>query len=136
MKILMIKSNKQKQNLFLLILFLLILSIKFQFFLNIYIILKYKIETRMVSTYGYCYPLGYGFIKEVYLKYDLNDYNLNTKNKDVTPTSEIFKFSFGNRKSHYEILINYRLSDLKKIKKEFKIIESNGDCHLIKYLYD
>ena len=36
-----------------------------------------KIETRMVSTYGYCYPLGYGFINEVYLKHDLNDYNLS-----------------------------------------------------------
>ncbi len=136
MKSLMIKSNKQKQNLLFLILFLLIFSIKFQFFLNIYIILKNKIETRMISTYGYCYPLGYGFINEIYSKYDLNDYNLNINNKNIAPTSNIFKFSFANKKSHHEILINYRLSDLKKIKKEFKMIESNGDCHLIKYLYD
>ena len=136
MKSLIIKSNKQKQNLLFIILFLLILSIKFQFFLNIYIILKNKIETRMVSTYGYCYPFGYGFINEVYLKHDLNDYNLNTNNKNIFPTSNIFKFSFKNKKSQYEILINYSSNDLKKIKKKFKIVESNGDCHLIKYLYD
>ena len=90
----------------------------------------------MVSTYGYCYPFGYGFISEVYLKHDLNDYNLNTNKKNIFPTSNIFKFSFKNKKSKYEILINYSSNNLKKIKKKFKIIESNSDCHLIKYLYD
>ena len=103
MKSLMIKSNKQKQNLLFLILFLLILSIKFQFFLNIYTVLKNKIETRMVSTYGYCYPLGYGFIKHVYAKHNLEEYNINTNNKNIVPTSSIFKFSFGNKISGYEI---------------------------------
>ena len=130
------KTNKKKINSFFFLILILIFSIKFNFFLNIYVILKNKIETRMVSTYGYCYPLGYGFINEVYLKYDLNDYNLNTNNKNTFPTSNIFKFSFKNKKSQYEILINYSSNDLKKIKKKFKIVESNGDCHLIKYLYD
>ena len=136
MKIFIIKSNIKKQYLLFLILFFLIFSIKFNFFLNTYIILKNKIDTRMVSTYGYCYPLGYGFINEVYLKHNLNDYNINTINKNIAPTSKIFKFSFYNRTSRYEILINYNLSEIKKNKKEFKIIESNNNCHLIKYLYD
>ena len=136
MKIFIIKSNIKKQYLLFLILFFLIFSIKFNFFLNTYIILKNKIDTRMVSTYGYCYPLGYGFINEVYLKHNLNDYNINTINKNIAPSSKIFQFSFNNRASQYEILINYNLSEIKKIKKKFKIIESNNNCHLIKYSHD
>ena len=130
------KLNKKKNFILFIILFLLILSIKFNFFLNIYIILKNKTETRMISIYGHCYPHGYGFIEKVYLKYDLNNYNINTSNKNIAPTSNIFKFSFKNKQLQYEILINYSLSDLKKIKKKFKLVESDGDCHLIKYLYD
>ena len=131
------KINKQKNYLLFLILFFLILSIKFHFFLNIYIILKNKTESRMISAYGHCYPYGYGFIKQVYSNYNyLSNHNLNTNNKNIAPTSNIFSLSFKNNESSYEILINYSLRDLEKIKKEFKIIETDGKCHLIKYLYD
>ena len=136
MKLITKKTKKQKQNLLFLILFFLIISIKFQFFLNIYLILKNNTESRMVSNYGYCYPLGYGFIKYVYAKYNLDEHNINTNNKNIAPTSSIFKFSFGNKISVYEILINHKASDLKKIKKKFNIVESNGNCHLVKYLND
>ena len=57
-------------------------------------------------------------------------------NKNIAPSSKIFQFSFNNRASQYEILINYNLSEIKKIKKKFKIIESNNNCHLIKYSHD
>jgi len=123
-------------NVFFFIILFLIFTIKFDFFLNIYIILKNNSDARMISNYGYCYPKGYGFIQEMSSKYNLKDYNINTNNKMNLPSSNIFNFSFKKKKSLYEILINYKSEDLDIIKKKFKVIESQQECHLIKYLND
>ena len=56
--------------------------------------------TRMIAYYGYCYPKGYGFIKEMNLKYNLKEYNINTSNKNNLPTSNIFTFSFKKKNLH------------------------------------
>ena len=134
------KTKKFKINVFFLIIFFLIFTIKFDFFLNIYVILKNNSEARMISNYGYCFPRGYGFIQEVNSKYNLNDYNINTNNKIDLQSSnfdtDIFNFRFKKKKSLYEILINYKSEDLDIIKKKFKVIESQQECHLIKYLND
>ena len=130
------KTKKFKINVFFLIIFFLIFTIKFDFFLNIYIILKNNNDARMISNYGYCYPKGYGFIQEMSSKYNLNDYNINTNNKMNQPSSNIFNFSFKKKKSLYEILINFKSEDLDVIKKKFKVIESQKKCHLIKYIND
>ena len=90
----------------------------------------------MLSNYGYCYPQGYGFIKDISSKYNLKDKNVNTNNKMVLPSSNIFNFSFNNKKSLHEILINYESEDLETISKKFKVIESKQKCHLIKYIND
>ena len=50
--------------------------------------------------------------------------------------TDIFNFRFKKKKSLYEILINYKSEDLDIIKKKFKVIESQQECHLIKYLND
>ena len=133
------KTKKFKINVFFLIIFFLIFTIKFDFFLNIYVILKNNSEARMISNYGYCFPRGYGFIQEVNSKYNLNDYNINTNNKGdplELQSSNIFKFRFKKKKSLYEILINFKSEDLNIIKKKFKVIESQQECHLIKYIND
>ena len=130
------KLKKFKVNIFFFIILFLIFTIKFNFFLNIYIILKNNNDARMISNYGYCYPKGYGFIQEISSKYNLKDYNINTNNKMNLPTSNIFNFSFKKKKSLYEILINFKSEDLDIIKKKFKVIESQQECHLIKYIND
>ena len=88
------KKNKKKINLFFFIIFFLILSIRFDFFLNIYHILRNSSEARLVSSYGYCNPLGYGFIKEMNKKHNLNNYNINIINKIIAPNSDVFNYSF------------------------------------------
>ena len=130
------KLKKLKVNVFFFIVLFLIFTIKFDFFLNIYIILKNNNDARMISNYGYCYPRGYGFIQEMSSKYNLKDYNINTNNKTELQNSNIFKFSFKKKKSLYEILINFKSGDLDIIKKKFKVIESQQECHLIKYIND
>jgi hypothetical protein len=130
------KLKKLKVNVFFFIILFLIFTIKFDFFLNIYIILKNNNDARMISNYGYCYPKGYGFIQEMSSKYNLNDYNINTNNKMDLHSSDIFNFSFKKKKSLYEILINFKSEDLNIIKKKFKVIESQQKCHLIKYIND
>ena len=130
------KLKKFKVNVFFFIILFLIFTIKFDFFLNIYIILKNNNDARMISNYGYCYPRAYGFIQEMSSKYNLKDYNINTNNKTELQSSNIFKFSFKKKKSLYEILINFKSEDLDIIKKKFKVIESQQECHLIKYIND
>ena len=130
------KLKKFKVNVFFFVILFLIFTIKFDFFLNIYIILKNNNDARMISNYGYCYPRGYGFIQEISSKYNLKDYNINTNNKMILPSSNIFNFSFKKKKSLYEILINFKSEDLDVIKKKFKVIESQKECHLIKYIND
>ena len=130
------KLKKFKVNVFFFIVLFLIFTIKFDFFLNIYIILKNNNDARMISNYGYCYPRGYGFIQEMNSKYNLKDYNINTNNKTELQSSNIFKFSFKKKKSLYEILINFKSEDLDIVKKKFKVIESQQKCHLIKYIND
>ena len=126
----------KKKNLFFFAVVSLIFLIKFDFFLNIYHIVRNDTESRLVSNYGYCYPLGYGFIKEINKKYNLNKYNINTKNKNIAPTSNIFNFSYKNKKTNYEVLINFKPENFGIIKKDFKVIENKKDCYLIKYLND
>ena len=98
------KLKKFKVNVFFFIILFLIFTIKFDFFLNIYIILKNNNDARMISNYGYCYPSAYGFIQEMSSKYNLKDYNINTNNKGdpmELQSSNIFKFSFKKKKSLY-----------------------------------
>ena len=128
------KTNKKKISLFFFLILILIFSIKFNFFLNIYVILKNDSEARLVSNYGYCNPLGYGFIKEMNEKYELKYNNINTRNKIIAPDSNVFNFSFNKQKSPYEILINFKSKNLNSIKNNFEIIENKEECYLIKYI--
>ena len=88
------KTKKFKINVFFLIIFFLIFTIKFDFFLNIYVILKNNSEARMISNYGYCFPKGYGFIQEVNSKYNLNDYNIDPPTLMFIGIDDIIKIEY------------------------------------------
>lgn len=127
---------KKKIEIFFFLILFLILSVKFNFFLNGYIILKNNIQSRLIETYGYCYPQAYGFIKYINEKYDLNNKNIKTSNREVLPSSEIFTYSNKKIPSSYEILINYNKKDLEKINNKFRIIDNKQQCYLIEHLND
>lgn len=131
----MIKSIENKNIIFGFII-LLVFFIKFNFFLNIYLILKNDIHERLLSRYGYCYPMGYGFIEEVKKKYNLKNKYVEVVNNKVFPTSNIFTFTFKKNEKDKKILINYSQSSLKKINRKYEIIYNKESCYLIEFNND
>ena len=120
-----------RQNLFLLFLILLVFIVKFNFFVNTYIFLKNNIDVRLEEDYGYCFPMGYGFIKDNLKKHNLNKENITYYNKNIYPSSELFTFSFKSKKSNKIIFLNYELKEIKKKIKKFKILENLNNCYLV-----
>ena len=116
----------------------LILSIKFNFFYNIYLILVKDSHSRMINNYGYCYPMGYGFIQKISKKYKISGNDINVKNKIISPSSAIFLYRFNSNifKNKREILLNYKTRDLDAIDEKFKILDKEDECYLIEYIYD
>ena len=131
----MSKFHKDK-NIIFGVFILLIFCIKFNFFLNIYLIFKNNLNSRLLLNYGYCYPMGYGFIKEIKKKYNLENKSINTINNKIFPTSNIFSFTFKSQDGSKEILINYDLESLNKIKRNYSIIEKQQNCYFIEYNND
>lgn len=125
-----------KTYLILYFLIFIIISSKTDFFLNFYKILKQDHYSRLQSYYGYCYPMGFGFINKMKKKYNLEHKNLNSVNKEIFPSSLIFSFNISQKKTNKEILINYSKVDLIDISKDFKILEKEGQCYLIEYKND
>ena len=131
------KFKKNNKRLFLLVsIILIIFSLKFKFFHNTYLILIKDSEKRKLSYYGYCYPMGYGFIKNIYIKFNFKDEKIRVKNNEIYPTSEIFTFKINSNYSNKEVLLNYKKEDLKKIKKKFNVLENHEECYLIEYIDD
>ena len=101
--------KKFKINIFFFILLLLVFANKFDFFLNTYIILKNNAHSRLIDNYGYCNPQAYGFIKDVYNKYNLHKYNIKTSNKNI-PISiimrlfgvDLLKLKKGKKNSYWQ----------------------------------
>ena len=130
-----IKLIKDKNIIFGFLIFL-VFCIKFNFFLNIYVVYKNNIHNRLLSNYGFCYPMGYGFIKELKDKYNLNNTSINTYNDKIFPTSNIFSFTFKSKLSDKQFLINYDLNEIKKIDRQFDILEEKDNCFFIKQKND
>jgi hypothetical protein len=125
--------SKYKLFFYILLFILTIFFLKSQnFFLNIYVILKNNLSDRMLSKYGDCNKQGYGFIKTVYLNNNIR-HNIKIYNKEIFPSSEFFFYSSNKDKNdHYIILINYSVTDLKKLNTKFKIIYKNKQCYFLK----
>ena len=130
--------KKKKFLIFLLIVFFLIIN---NFFYNIYYIAKSDFNDRMIFHYGYCYKNGYGFIKDIYQKYDIN-YNIKTYNNLTTPDSDWFFYDSNLKKDEKKIILlnfNLNLSDPNFIEfnsNKYKLIHSIENCYFLEKLYD
>ncbi len=120
-----------QQYLLLLIFILLILIIKLNFFKNTYIVLKNNINQRLENDYGYCYPMGYGFVKDSLKKFNLKGENIIYINKNNYPSSKIFTFSFKSNEVNKIFFLNHKVGEIKKKIKNFKILYSSSNCHLV-----
>ena len=120
-----------RQNILLLTFILLIFIIKFNFFINTYIVLKNNIHQRLENDYGYCYPMGYGFVNDSLKKFNLKGENIIYINNNNYPSSQIFTFSFKSKEANKIFFLNYKIEEIKKKIKNFKILYSLSNCHLI-----
>ena len=120
-----------RQSILLLIFILLIFIIKFNFFMNTYVVLKNNIHQRLENDYGYCYPMGYGFVKDSLKKFNLKGENIIYVNNNNYPSSQIFTFSFKSNEANKIFFLNHKIEEVKKKIKNFKILYSSSNCHLI-----
>jgi hypothetical protein len=114
----------------LLIIFFLIISFKFPD--KIYKLFNNSIEDRLSNIYGYCYPQGYGFIKDVRDKYKLT--NVKTLNfKDFAQSDYFINNPEYKAQKDYKILINYDLDEVNKFSlEEYEVLFVKEKCFLIK----
>ena len=110
MKKINLKNNflKNLEKKYVLIIIFFVLLIKFNFFQNVFHIIKYDKDERLLRNSKFCEGDSQGFI--VYLK---NRYEFNTnpilQNNSITPLSDWYYFDFAknNNKDNEYILLNY-----------------------------
>ena len=88
----------------------------------------------MLRYAGICDFQGYGFVKSMYEKYNLNK-NIVITNFGDFPSSASYFYKINNENnSVYEILINITEEKFKNIFKtgRFKIIEKKDNCYFVK----
>ena len=85
-----------------------------------------------MSIYGYCYPQGYGFIKDVKKNYKLK--NVKTINfKDFAQSDYFINNPKFKDQKNYKILINYDPEESKNFSLDgYKILFVKENCFLIK----
>ena len=111
------------------------------FFYNLYYVFKSDFTDRMIFHYGYCYKNGFGFIEDIYKKYNI-EYNIKTYNNLTTPDSDWFFYNsnFAENKNKI-ILLNYNLdlSDPNFIEfrsQKYKLIHNFENCYYLEKLND
>ena len=131
-------KKKYKNRIIFTFIILLVLMVKLNFFSNFYLLLTKDPNARMLSNYGYCYPMGYGYINDIINKFEIDSNKVNVINKKIYPSSAIFlnKFNSNIKNNKLEILLNYKIEDLKEINRKFSILDQQGECYLIKYNND
>tara|TARA_Y100001970_G_scaffold231438_1_gene287697 strand:+ start:1866 stop:2237 length:372 start_codon:yes stop_codon:yes gene_type:complete len=104
----------------------------FEFPEKIHKLYNTKIEQRLMSIYGYCYPQGYGFIKDVKKNYKLK--NVKTINfKDFAQSDYFINNPKFKDQKNYKILINYDPEESKNFSLDgYKILFVKENCFLIK----
>jgi hypothetical protein len=89
----------------------------------------------MIKYGGFCEYHGYGFVKQIVEKYNL-DSNIATYNaNDYPPVSGYFYNIKKKNNNSYAILINYNQENfISFIKdKKFKILDKKNNCYFIKF---
>ena len=114
----------------LLIIFFLIIFFKFPE--KTYKLSNISIEQRLSDIYGYCYPQGYGFIKDIRNKFKLT--NVKTLNFEDFAQSDYFINNPAHKvQEEYKILINYDLEEVNKFSLEgYEVLFVKEKCFLIK----
>lgn len=109
------------------------LLIHFKFFENVYLVLKYNLQERLISNYGYCGGTSYGFLKYINSKYK-HEKNLNIYNDDKSfPHSEAFVFKPKREyEKDYMIILNYNEHDSYIDMKDYLIVEKFKNCFYLK----
>ena len=120
------KNNYYK---FIIILFIIIF---FKIPQNLYEINNFNHEKRLNNIYGYCYPQGYGFIKDIRNKFKLT--NVKTLNFEDFAQSDYFINNPAHKvQEEYKILINYDLEEVNKFSLEgYEVLFVKEKCFLIK----
>ena len=113
-----------KKKIFLYTILVIFLLFHFKFFENIYLVLKYNLNKRLISNYGYCSGTSYGFIKYIDDKYKILK-NLRIYNYDKSyPYSEAFihkpKMEYEN---NYLLILNYDESKSQIDINDYAILE-------------
>lgn len=122
-----------KKKIFLYTILVIFLLIHFKFFENIYLVLKYNLNKRLISNYGYCSGTSYGFIKYIDDKYKILK-NLRIYNYDKSyPYSEAFihkpKMEYEN---NYLLILNYDESKSQIDINDYAILEKYQNCLFLK----
>ena len=115
---------------------------------NSYILLKRSYVERMISNYGYCEKEGYGYVKFVINKYNLNAHELTIINKNPTPTIYGLLNLEPSKNLDKIILINFYESADEQITEQkiktlwfsdkyldlsnFKLIHRYGNCFYLR----
>jgi len=113
-----------KKNIYYLALIIFFLFV-YNFFLNIYIVVKNNYESRMIKYGGYCDFQGYGFVRSIYKNYQLNENFTITNFRDYPSSAGYFYRINNNNNSNYEILINISDENFIKLykKNKFTVLE-------------
>jgi len=122
-----------KKNIYYLALIIFFLFV-YNFFLNIYIVVKNNYESRMIKYGGYCDFQGYGFVRSIYKNYQLNENFTITNFRDYPSSAGYFYRINNNNNSNYEILINISDENFIKLykKNKFTVLEKKENCYFIK----
>ncbi len=82
---------------------------------NNYLLIKRPYEERMISAYGYCEKEGYGYIKFIINKFNLDKKNITIINQNPTPSIYGLLQLVPNEDADNIILINFYESVENKI---------------------
>ena len=120
--------NKYFYNLLILV----FLIIFFKFPEKTYKLYNTSIDQRLSDIYGYCYPQGYGFIKDIRNKFKLT--NVKTLNFEDFAQSDYFINNPEYKvQEEYKILINYDLEEINNFSLEgYEVLFVKEKCFLIK----
>lgn len=137
-----------KQNKFIILTIITVVLLEFyKIPYNSYLLIKRPFEERMISNYGYCDKEGYGYVKYIIKKYNI-DNNLTIINKNPSPGIYGLLELKNDKNDDKIVLINFPETINKKIfdqqiKKywfdenyidisKFKLIHQYGNCYYLK----
>ncbi len=137
------KKNYDIKFLSLILIFLLIILKFFNAPYNLYSILNWNYDNRMVQQYGYCKNESWGFYNLITEKFDLKNQNIKIINDEGHVTLEnLFdlkkKYSFDTKDTKFIILLNFQSKNNEDIFqskydfiKRYKIKYRYNNCFLL-----